>query len=71
MYILYMLYSYGCAEQLSYGSKVLDKLGCCHNNFQKHPRGGSFYKNDLLLDGPRGYFRDLISGLIFFLPNTF
>ena len=55
-----------CAQQLSYGSKVRDKLGSWLKNFQKHPRGEGFWKNGLQLVDPRGYFWGQISELIFF-----
>jgi len=44
----------------------LGQVGEIFKNFQKHPRGESFWKNGLQLVGPRGYFWDKISGLIFF-----
>ena len=60
-----------CAQQLSYGSKVRDKLGSWLKNFQKHPRGEGFWKNGLQLVDPRGCFWGQISGMIFFAPKKF
>ena len=61
-----------CAQQLSYGSKVRDKLGSWLKNFQKHPRGEGFWKNGLQLVDPRGCFWGQISGIIFFFaPKKF
>ena len=36
------------------------------NYFQNHTATMIFWKNDLQLEGPRGYFWGIISGLIFF-----
>ena len=71
IYIMDHVYTYNatrgkCAQQLSYGSKTLDKLGSGPNNFQNLTTGVTFFKNGLQLVGPRGYFWDQISGSIFF-----
>ena len=48
---------------------ILGKLGSCPT-LLKIKLLGRFFKNGSL-DGPRGYFRDPISDLIFFGPSNF
>ena len=55
LYILYIMYipitktEEKCAGQLSYGCKILDKLGSCPNNFQNHTTTVTFFKNGVQL----------------------
>ena len=43
-----------CAEQVSYGFYILDKLGSCPTIFQNHNRKPTFCKIDCELNDPRG-----------------
>ena len=59
------------AEQLSYGSKTLGKLGSCHNDFENLTIGLFFSKIISNLSVLVGIFENKFQGRFFFVPKIF